>query len=145
VLILAFLPAFFDLSGALRWALVILMLVLSLGIAVWAQSSIGKICASLLAAIQQGHAEDEKRGQEILDLNEKCRQMELERKNAAEERREHELLLADEQARAAAAVQQADGLKQEKERLLAEHRRAGEELTEAVDRRRLSETRNHDL
>jgi len=145
VLLLAIFPAFFDLTGALRWTLAILMLVLSLGIAVWAQSLIGTICASLLETTQQAQDEHEKRNQEILDLKETCRQAEVEKKKAAEERGEQERRIVQEQARAADALQQADALKQEQERLLADHRRIGQELAEAVDRRRLSETRNQDL
>ena len=71
--------------------------------------------------------------------------MELEKKKAVEGQGEQERRIAEEQARAAAALQQADGFKQEKERLMADYRRIGQELTEAVDRRRLAETRNQDL
>jgi hypothetical protein len=145
VVLLGILPVFFELSGALRWVLAILMLVLLLGIVFWAQLSIGKISASLLEATQQAQAEDEKRHQQILDQQQTCRQMELDRKKAAEERLELERRIAEEQARTTAAVQQGDGLNQEKERLLADYRRIRQELTEAVDRRRLSEARNQDL
>jgi hypothetical protein len=145
VLLFAILPACFVLNGTSRWALAILMLVLSLGIVFWAQSSIRKTCASWLEASDLAQAEDEKRRQQFLELQESCRQMELENKKAAEERQEQQRRLAEEQTRAAAVLQQAEALKQEKERLLADHRQTRQELTEAIDRRRLAEIRNQDL
>jgi hypothetical protein len=145
VVLFAILPAFFVLSGTFRWALAILMLVLSLGIVFWAQSSICKTCASLLEITGLAQAEDQKRRQQFLDLQETCRQMELEKKKAAEERQEQQCRFAEEQTRAAAVLQQAEALKQEKQRLLADYRQAKQELTDAIDRRRLSETRNQDL
>ncbi|HZR21361.1 MAG TPA: hypothetical protein VFE51_29030 [Verrucomicrobiae bacterium] len=145
VLFFAILPAFFVLSGTFHWIMAILMLVLSLGIALGGQSSIRKTCASLLEAGELAKAEDERRRQQFLELQETCRQMEVEKKKAAEERQEQQRRLGEEQTRAAAVLQQAEALKQEKERLLADYRQLRQELTDAIDRRRLSETRNQDL
>ena len=84
VLVLVILPAGFDLGGGFRWGLAILMLIVSLGLAVWSQASVGALCASLLETTQQGRAEDDKMRQQIADLQETCRQMEVEKKKAAE-------------------------------------------------------------
>src|SRR5579864_9246511 len=73
ILVLAVLPACFDPGGGFRWGLTILMLILSLGLAFWAQSGVGKICASLVEATQLGQVEDEKRRQQMLELQETCR------------------------------------------------------------------------
>ena len=145
VLLLAVLPAFFVLNGGLRWALAILLLVLSLGLAFRARSSLGKLCASLQEAAQQAEAEDEKQRQQILDLQETCRQMEIGKRKAGEERHALERRIAEEETRTTAALQQADSFKQERDHLLADYRRFGQELSEAKDRRRLWETRNQDL
>jgi chromosome segregation ATPase len=149
VFLFAIVPAFFGLSVTVRWVLAVTMLVLSLGILIWEQAPLRRISASLLEAARQAEADAEKCRRQILNLEEACGRMELERKNAEEEwktqLREHVGRIAEEQARAVGALQQAGGLGLENERLLAEHRRLDQALSEASARRRLSETRIADF
>jgi chromosome segregation ATPase len=125
------------------------MLALSLGILIWEQAPLRRICASLLEAVRQAEADAEKNRQRILNLEEARSRMELERKNAEEEWKTqmHEQVgrLAEEQARTDAALQKAESLRIENARLLAEQSRHDQELSEASARRRLSETRNQDV
>ena len=70
VFLFAVVPAFFAQSVTVRWALAVTMLVLSLGILIWEQAPIRRICASLLEAVRQAEADAEKNRQRILDLEE---------------------------------------------------------------------------
>jgi len=145
VFIFAIVPAFLDPSVRLRWALAAGAFVLSVGILGWARPPIRRICALLLEAAQRAEAD---RGR-ILELEESCGRTELEKKNAEAEletkAREHVGHVAEEQARTAAAIQQAESLRLELERLRTEHHRLNQELSESSARRRLTETRNQDF
>jgi hypothetical protein len=149
IFLFAIVAALFGQSVTIRWVLAVTMLVLSLGILIWEQAPIRRISALLLEITRQTEAEGEKCRRQVLDLEETCRRMELDRKNSEEQwatqLREHIGRAAEEQARTAAALERAKGLALENERLLAEHRRLEQEVSEASARRRLSDTRMEDF
>ena len=107
-------------SAAVRWALAIMMLLVCIGILIWAQEPVRKICASLEQATGQAEAEGETRRQKILELEETCNRLEREKGNIQEEcetkTRQHLDRVSEEQARVAAVLQQAEGSRLEKER-----------------------------
>ena len=148
VLLSGIVPALFVQSVTVRWAVAVTMCLLAVGGLIWAQTAIGRISAALQEVTHQAEADSEKSLRQIRDLEESRGRMELEKKNAevecAAQAREHLGRVAEEQARTTAAVQQAEGLRSEKERLLAEHKRLELELVETSGRCRLSETRNLD-
>ena len=81
----AFIPAFFGTSVTVRWALAVMMSLLSFGILIWALAPILKMCASLQQIVRQAEEESEKNSRQIKELEESRGRLEVERQNAEEE------------------------------------------------------------